>query len=91
MFHSAKKVEFIGGPYDGHRQLVRLSKRDCGEVLAIPVSAKVFRMLAGEPPEAESPASSVAVYQLRKHKRRYCYHFVEAKTPENFGATIREV
>ena len=89
MFHRARKVEFIGGPYDGHRQLARLSKRDCGEVICIPVSANVFHMLSGEPPEAQSLASSVAVYQLRKHGSIYHYQFVEAKTPEEFSATSR--
>jgi hypothetical protein len=91
MFHRAKKVEFIGGPYDGHRQMARVSKRDCGELISIPVSVNVFRVLAGEPPGVESPASSVAVYQLRKHKNRYNYHFVEAKTMEEFLATTRKV
>ena len=91
MFHRAKKVEFIGGPYDGHRQSARVSKRDCGEVISIPVSVNVFRMLSGEPPGAELPASSVAVYQLRKDKSGYYYHFIQVKTPEEFGATTRRV
>jgi hypothetical protein len=47
-------------------------------------------MLAGEPPTPQSPATSVAVYQLCRHKRRYYYHFMESKTPEDFDVTIKE-
>ena len=83
MLHFGRKVEFVGGPYDGHRQLARLSKRDCGEVISIPVSENVFRMLAGEPPGAESPTSSVAVYQLRKEGGAYRYHFLGGKSLES--------
>lgn len=91
MFRRTKKVEFVGGPFDGHRQSLRISSKDWGERLAIPVSENVFRLLAGDSKGAQAPASSVAVYELRDHKRKYYYYFVEARSPEEYELQNQKV
>lgn len=91
MFQRNRKVELVGGPFDGHRQSMRLSSKDRGEQLAIPVNENVFQLLAGESRGAQAPASSVAVYELRKYKGKYRYCFVGARLPEDHGVQNQQV
>lgn len=83
-FHGVQEVEFVGGPLDGYRQTMRQFSDDWQEVIVIPVNVNVFRLLAGLPLVSKSPASSCAVYELRKHKAERRYQFTEAKSPKEF-------
>tara|TARA_R110002049_G_scaffold288534_2_gene471133 strand:+ start:24888 stop:25166 length:279 start_codon:yes stop_codon:yes gene_type:complete len=81
-YRRVREVEFVGGPLDGYRQGIRLSKKHRRGVIAIPVNNNMYRMLEGIPRESELPASSFAFYELQKHKGDYRYRFVAAKSPK---------
>ena len=83
-FHRGREVEFVGGPFDGHRQTIRPSSYGYREVIAIPVSENVFRALVGDPQRLNAAVSSIAVYELRKRLGVYRYHFAGARTPKEF-------
>jgi hypothetical protein len=72
---STNSIEFIGGPYDGHRQPppARLDER-----LSIEVSRDVFAVLEGRSGWG-APVTSVAVYDL--DGRRGAYRFVGSLAP----------
>ncbi len=84
-FYQLVEVEFVGGPFDGHRQATRASSGNWQDVIAIPVNGNVFRIMAGSPGASQSPVNSFALYELRKHEGDYCYHFVGRKSPKEFG------
>lgn len=54
-------VEFMGGPFDGHRQVVSLPPQELDEVALLPVG-KVLALLYEDP--AYQELTSIAVYEL---------------------------
>ena len=56
------EVEFIGGPYDGHKEL--LGSGPPAEELAWIVGEDVFRLLAGKNRRKRGRITSVAIYEL---------------------------
>mgnify|MGYP006908337476 CR=1 FL=1 len=84
LFNRIRAVEFIGGPFDGHRQSIRLSSNDGVEVIAIPVHENVLRKLAESAPVCRALVTSVAIYELRKYKRKYHYQFLSANAPRDY-------
>ncbi|MCA9125061.1 MAG: hypothetical protein H6822_02620 [Planctomycetaceae bacterium] len=91
LFHRVREVEFVGGPFDGHRQTIRLSKEDCQQAIVIPVNENAYRRLAGLSPVPNAGASSYAVYELRKRDREYCYYFTVSKPPSEFEKESQRV
>ena len=82
LFSRTREVEFLGGPLDGHRQAMHREQRHT--VIAIPINPNVFRLLSGrQRTRRKSPASSVAIYQLKNSAGVYRYHFVETKSPRD--------
>ena len=88
-FQRGRKVEFVGGPFDGHRQTVDASGDSEREVIAVPVNENVFRMLAGRPTLSRARPTSVAVYELRRQRGKYRYHFMGSETPSAFEVESR--
>ena len=84
LFDRIQDVEFVGGPFDGHRQSIRLSTTEEQEVIAIPVHEKVLRQLAASPPVCSAFVTSVAIYELRQCKRKYHYQFLSANAPRDY-------
>lgn len=69
-------IEFVGGPYDGHRQffVVRLKH------VVLPVDEQMQRFLEENEPDAWSSTSQlVAVYELRRAAQGWRYHFVRVR------------
>lgn len=66
------RVEFVGGPYDGHRQSVP-SRDALAETVALPVNRNIFRMLSGLPALAGDRTTSIAIYEL--HNNDECAHY----------------
>lgn len=69
-------IEFVGGPYDGHRQffVVRLKH------VVLPLDEQMQRFLAENKLEAwvdQTPL--VAVYELRRTVQGWQYHFVRVR------------
>jgi hypothetical protein len=76
MFH----VEFLGGPFDGHREPFARDE-PLPEHLTWLVSQNIFRHLEGEPEIPVAPITSVAVYQRGREGDKWCYRFARAISP----------
>ena len=75
------RVEFIGGPFDGHVQNVRLAPHRLASIVALPVSEEIFQMLAGGPSDPHTPVTSEALYELDSAANRPCYRFLRSVAP----------
>ena len=77
------EIEFVGGPYDGHRQVLTTPPGELAEIVALPVSRDIFRLLHGETHGPVEPFTSVAVYQLEVLPTRLRHRFVGAASPND--------
>ena len=66
-------VEFVGGPFDGHCELLHSTERTAR--LFIPVSRAILKMLDGETANWEDTPTSMALYELEKTGPKYWYRF----------------
>jgi hypothetical protein len=82
MANPRKRVEFVGGPLDGHRQDISQRKESLPVLLHLEISSNTYRTLANQQAATDATATSVAVYELKAVKGvdRYC--FVTAKKPQ---------
>lgn len=81
MSHRTIKIQFVGGPFDGHSQAFTdppILKR-----LALPVTDNTLPLLQGKPLGPPTPIATVARYQLGKVGNRWEYHFVESVTAKD--------
>jgi hypothetical protein len=89
MTHRAVEIQFVGGPYDGHKQA--FTDPPVMERLALPVNKNMLPLLKGKTLGPPSSTSTVARYKLRKVEGGWQYHFVEAvSTKEIDLQAIRE-
>ena len=72
---NASAIEFVGGPFDGHRQTFAFPHAELSEVVMLPVNRNMLRMVQGMRVGPRTAASSVAVYELihSEHGPRYEY------------------
>jgi hypothetical protein len=75
------RVEFFGGPFDGHVQVVRLAVNNLASVVALPVSREIFEMLDGRSSDPNAPVTSEAHYQLDGGTSPPCYRFLRSLAP----------
>jgi hypothetical protein len=75
------KVQFIGGPFDGHVQWVRLPQASLAKVAALPVSREILQMLGADGTMPESPATSEALYRLEEVAGEPRYRFIKSMAP----------
>jgi hypothetical protein len=75
------RVQFLGGPFDGHVQAVRLPPNCLAKLVALPVSREIFQMLAGQRPAPRTPVTSEALYQLEEMGSQPCYRFLKSIAP----------
>jgi hypothetical protein len=68
-------VEFVGGPFDGHKHVSPVLPRQRTETLALPINAEVLGVLDGSRRIAPAPVTSVAWYclELDQGTWRYCF------------------
>ena len=69
-------VDFIGGPFDGHRQPISIPPAALASMAAFPISQNVFRLLNNEASEPDSPTRSLAIYELAIVDEQPRYHFL---------------
>jgi len=69
------RVEFVGGPYDGHRQSVP-SPEALVDTVALPVNRNIFRMLSGLPATGNARTTSIAIYELEAVDGSPRYYFL---------------
>jgi hypothetical protein len=69
------RVEFIGGPYDGHEQSVP-SADALADTVALPVNRNIFRMLSGLPATENVRTTSIAIYELEMADGAARYYFL---------------
>lgn len=74
------RIEFIGGPYDGHQQGVP-SADALAETVALPVNRNIFRMLSGLPAAEKVRTTSVAIYELEVVETGPRYYFLGTTSP----------
>lgn len=72
------EIEFIGGPFDGHRQMVTIPAASLADTVALPVSRNIFRLLAGHRSVPGEVATSIAIYELDELRGRQRYFFLGA-------------
>ncbi len=88
MLKNSYKIEFIGGPYDGH-----LESSDCRPIhLAVDVVFLVcenaLRLLNGTEPRPGRPLTSVALYELQHRNGIARYRFVGAIPAKDFLVSL---
>jgi hypothetical protein len=73
--HQNSVLEFVGGPFDGLRQVVGVPEQELATTAAFPVNKNVFRILEGKRRGPRAQTTSVAIYELEKmeHPCRYYY------------------
>jgi hypothetical protein len=76
MKHRTVQIQFIGGPYDGHKQA--FTNPPIIERLALPVNENMLPLLKGNKRGPPSPTSTVARYELQQVEEGWQYRFVEA-------------
>jgi hypothetical protein len=74
-------VQFIGGPYDGHVQTVRLPAASLAKVAALPVSGEILQMLGSGEAAPQATATREALYQLEMIDGRPRYRFIKSVAP----------
>lgn len=80
------EVEFVGGPFDGHRQYVSIPPETLAAKVGLPVSQNVFRLFDGRSAKPNLPTTSIAVYQLSQGCGTPRYHFLGATAPAESSA-----
>ena len=71
-------IEFIGGPFDGHRQTISIPAESLAETVALPVRRNIFQMLNGQTGAPDTPTTSIAIYELEVIHGRRRYYFLGA-------------
>ncbi|HUY31461.1 MAG TPA: hypothetical protein VMV69_01675 [Pirellulales bacterium] len=72
------QVEFVGGPFDGHRQPISIPPTALASMAAFPISRNIFRLLDRETGEPNAPTTSLAIYELAVVDEQPRYHFLGA-------------
>jgi hypothetical protein len=70
----------MGGPYDGHRQMVP-APESLAETVALPVNRNIFRLLSGLPAAGDVRTTSIAIYELEAVDGSPRYYFLGATSP----------
>jgi hypothetical protein len=79
------RVEFIGGPFDGHAELFPLPAEHLPQDLMWFVCANVFHALDGKSERPKQPITSIAVYERERRRGIWCYLFVGAMSPKELS------
>ncbi|HEV3022916.1 MAG TPA: hypothetical protein VGX76_10625 [Pirellulales bacterium] len=72
------EVEFIGGPFDGHRQPISIPPTALASMAAFPISRNIFHLFDNEADEPAAPTTSLAIYELAVVEDQPRYHFLGA-------------
>ena len=72
------EIEFIGGPFDGHRQTVSIPVTSLADTVALPVSRNIFRLLSGCNSVPGESTTSIAIYELEALHGKQRYYFLGA-------------
>ena len=75
------QIEFIGGPFDGHRQCVRIAVDDLVMEVLLPVNADVFRLVDGFRATCTAQTTSIALYRRDVCASGVRYRFAGAIAP----------
>jgi hypothetical protein len=78
------RIEFIGGPFDGHEQTIFAPPKSYKNTLALPVNENVFRMLEGRETGPALLSPTVALYELGGEGERQ-YRYIGTRPAAEFG------
>lgn len=76
-------VEFLGGPFDGHRLRIAAARDELAAVATFSVNKNVLQLLSGAAPGPIAPVTSTAVYQLEWTAGTARYRFLKAGQPSS--------
>lgn len=82
------RIEFIGGPFDGHVELFPTPAEQLPQDLMWFVCADVFHVLDGKNECAKQPITSIAVYERKWRRGTWCYLFVGAMSPKQLSKQL---
>jgi hypothetical protein len=84
------EIEFIGGPYDGHKEPCFTSPAHLSAEVVWLVCEDAFLVLAGKDPHSGGSLTSVAVYELEVGNGAVRYRFARAISVKELTHSIRE-
>ena len=84
------EIEFIGGPYDGHKELCFTRPIDLCADLVWFVCEDVFRLLDGKDSRPGASITSVALYELDEVNGACRYQFVGAVSVKDLAHSMCE-
>ena len=81
------RIEFIGGPFDGHMQTIFAPPASYKSTLALPVNENVFRMLEGKDAGPARLSPTVALYELYdlQEDGERQYRYIGTRPAAEFG------
>ena len=81
-------IEFIGGPYDGHREAFPVAAEQLPQDLMWLVSERAFQALDEVAESSNAVVSSIAIYERECRVGVWRYEFVDTLSPHEFGSHI---
>lgn len=76
LFNTSIAIEFVGGPFDGHKQVVACWPDELASTVAMPARF-------AEPGDRRTPSRTVALYKLDRSQPGWCFrHMGWAALPE---------
>lgn len=82
-------VEFVGGPFDGHVQAFPKEPQQLVRSVAFPINENTLPALHGEQAGAKAKTTSVAFYELCETNGIWWYHFLGAKSPQEWRRSFQ--
>ena len=79
-------VEFLGGPFDGHRLRIAATRHELAAVATFSVNKNVLELLSGAAPGPVAPVTSTAIYQLEWTAGAARYRFLRSGQPNAVSA-----
>ena len=84
------RIEFFGGPYDGHKEAGLERQKRLPPKVAWLVCEAAFRLLDGKDDIPGGNFTSVAIYQLESDSAPCRYQFERAISFEEFSRSVRK-
>jgi len=78
------EIEFVGGPLDGLREVLHVTPDQVQDIAIIPINRNIVGAIIGVRFGPKSAATSAAIYALDLTAPRLRYHFLGARSAEEF-------
>ena len=85
------EIEFIGGPYDGHKEIVVTRPIHLPADVGWFVCEDIFRMINGKDSRPCGSITSVALYELAVKDDSYEYRFARTVSVDTFMQSLGKI